>query len=333
MSVLAIRHGETEWSLNGRHTGTTDVPLTDHGRRLAELLWPALSRRAFALVLVSPLQRARETCQLAGLAAPATIEPDLVEWSYEKYEGPTPKEIAPPARDGHVYQPRDGSESATAALRYRSGTDRRHVAQCVPCRERRHPPLSPRDSASAAQDHVNRVRIRQSRAPAAARRSAGSQHPDVERAPHQIRPRRVARAGRRAHGACRRATGAGALPAGHDVDVVYALRPERPRASDVIDVIGVTAVPASRLKQSFVAPTGILSPSVCSRPNASAFPDTACPPPARRPPKPKRCPASRRPGPQLYIDVPPLAGPTPLAPASTGFHVDAPSSASSRTTS
>jgi broad specificity phosphatase PhoE len=92
MSVFVVRHGETEWSLNGRHTGATDIPLTDNGRQVARLLRPALSGQ-LPLVLVSPLQRARETCELAGVVASARIEPDLVEWNYGEYEGLTPGQI------------------------------------------------------------------------------------------------------------------------------------------------------------------------------------------------------------------------------------------------
>ena len=85
--VYLLRHGETEWSLNGQHTGVTDIPLTENGRMAARLLQPVLAKETFTLVLSSPLQRARETCELAGLGQLANIEPDLIEWNYGEYEG------------------------------------------------------------------------------------------------------------------------------------------------------------------------------------------------------------------------------------------------------
>ena len=92
-SVVLARHGETEWSLSGRHTGTTDLQLTEEGRRQATALGPRLSPWTFSLVLTSPLRRALDTCRLAGYVERARVMPDLVEWNYGRYEGLTSKEI------------------------------------------------------------------------------------------------------------------------------------------------------------------------------------------------------------------------------------------------
>jgi broad specificity phosphatase PhoE len=89
--VVLLRHGETEWSASGRHTGRTDVPLTERGRQQARALGTAVAGRHFAEVLTSPLQRASETCRLAGLDG--TVVEDVREWDYGDHEGRTTPEI------------------------------------------------------------------------------------------------------------------------------------------------------------------------------------------------------------------------------------------------
>ena len=91
--VVLVRHGETEWSRDGRHTGRTDVPLTELGRDEAEAAGDRLGGRRFALVLSSPLGRARETAALAGYGAQVQLRDDLLEWDYGEAEGLTTAEI------------------------------------------------------------------------------------------------------------------------------------------------------------------------------------------------------------------------------------------------
>ena len=91
--LYLARHGETAWSLSGQHTGLTELPLTERGERNARNLGPRLAGLTFAKVFTSPLQRATRTCELAGFAAPAEVDRDLVEWNYGDYEGLRTAEI------------------------------------------------------------------------------------------------------------------------------------------------------------------------------------------------------------------------------------------------
>jgi len=92
-TLYLARHGETAWSLSGQHTGLTELPLTERGERNARNLGPRLAGLTFAKVFTSPLQRATRTCELAGFAAPAEVDRDLVEWNYGDYEGLRTAEI------------------------------------------------------------------------------------------------------------------------------------------------------------------------------------------------------------------------------------------------
>ncbi len=93
VEIWLVRHGETEWSLSGAHTSTTDIPLTEHGRQRAVELREYLDGKKFAAVFVSPMQRARETCEIAGYGDVAQVEPGLMEWNYGESEGKTTKEM------------------------------------------------------------------------------------------------------------------------------------------------------------------------------------------------------------------------------------------------
>ena len=92
-TIYYMRHGETAWSLTGQHTGKTDLPLTAHGEQQARQLRQPLEQVKFGPVLTSPRQRAQRTCELAGLARMAEIDPDLAEWDYGDYEGITTVDI------------------------------------------------------------------------------------------------------------------------------------------------------------------------------------------------------------------------------------------------
>ena len=111
--LLLVRHGETAWSVSGRHTGRTDVPLTDEGQRQASRLRHALEARTLERVISSPLARAAETCRLAGGGDRVELRDELLEWDYGEFEGLTTAEIRE-ARPGWLLW-RDGCPGGESA--------------------------------------------------------------------------------------------------------------------------------------------------------------------------------------------------------------------------
>jgi broad specificity phosphatase PhoE len=140
-----VRHGETEWSRSGAHTGRTDIPLTEAGRAQARAIGRCLAGRAFALVLASPLQRALETCRLAGYGGAAQIDPNLREWDYGDYEGRTTAGIRAQVPGWSLWKdgPANGETIEQVAARARAAMDRAAAA--------------PGDAALFAHGHVLRI--------------------------------------------------------------------------------------------------------------------------------------------------------------------------------
>jgi probable phosphoglycerate mutase len=120
--VVLVRHGETEWSRSGRHTGRTDIPLDGTGRAQAAAIGPRLKAWNFALVLSSPLQRARDTCRLAGFGDREQLRDDLAEWDYGEYEGLTSAQIRSSRPDWSLW--RDGAPSGESPQDVAARADR-----------------------------------------------------------------------------------------------------------------------------------------------------------------------------------------------------------------
>ena len=120
--LYLIRHGETEWSLLGRHTGSTEAALTASGEDGARALAPILRAVSFARVLTSPRLRAQRTCELAGLSGAARIEPDLAEWDYGAYEGLRSAEIVKERPGWNIF--RDGCPQGESPAEVSNRADR-----------------------------------------------------------------------------------------------------------------------------------------------------------------------------------------------------------------
>ena len=121
-AVYLARHGETAWSLSGQHTGLTDLPLTERGQLNARHLGERLKGLTFARVWTSPLRRAFRTCELAGFAARADVDPDLVEWDYGDYEGRTTADIRKERPDWQLF--RDGCPGGESPAEVAARADR-----------------------------------------------------------------------------------------------------------------------------------------------------------------------------------------------------------------
>ena len=122
LQLYLIRHGETAWSLSGQHTGRTNIPLTAHGEDQARRLAPWLAQIRFDSVLTSPLLRARQTCELAGLEPSAKTEGDLAEWDYGDYEGQRTVDIRKERPHWDVF--RDGCPHGESPAQISDRTDR-----------------------------------------------------------------------------------------------------------------------------------------------------------------------------------------------------------------
>lgn len=121
LKIYFIRHGETEWSLSGRHTGYTDIPLTNNGEKEAHALMPCLRRVSFAHILSSPMLRARQTCALAGLGETPEIVPELAEWNYGDYEAQRTRDIRVKQPGWNIFQ--DGCPNGESPAQISSRAD------------------------------------------------------------------------------------------------------------------------------------------------------------------------------------------------------------------
>lgn len=119
--IYLIRHGETAWSLSGQHTGSTDVPLTARGEQQARQVGELLRSVRFSQVLASPLQRARRTCELAGLGEAMRMDANVREWDYGRYEGLTHAQIRAQQADWDVF--RDGCPGGESTEQVRARAD------------------------------------------------------------------------------------------------------------------------------------------------------------------------------------------------------------------